>query len=273
MINKNDIEELENACIQMRLDALYMAKEAVYSHIGGALSLIEILAVLYLNIMNIDSNKPLDENRDRFILSKGHATQALYPALCLKGFIDKEELYTYKKDNTRLYAHPSKNLAMGIEFSSGSLGQGVSQAVGVALALKHKKNFNSKVYVVIGDGECDEGSVWEAVMSASHFKLDNLCIIVDKNNLQYDGATNDILNLNSLLNKFSAFGCETFEVDGHDIVELINVFNEKTTNAKVVIANTVKGKGVSFMENMQNWHHDRLTENLYNDAIKEVLND
>ena len=270
IINKKIIKKCSDAASSMRTDCL----KAVYNvgntgaHIGGTLSMIEIMSVLYLGIMKYDINNLLWEDRDRFILSKGHGALAQYAAMKQSGLISQEEFLTFKKNNTFLYAHPSRNIQRGIEFSSGSLGQGVSLGVGVALALKQKCN-KAKVFILVGDGECDEGSVWESLMSASQFKLDNIYIVVDKNNIQYDGPTDDIMSTDSLYNKFTDFGFETIETDGHDIESLLNAFSVISDKPKAIIANTIKGKGVSFMENNPLWHNGRLTEKQFNQAIEE----
>lgn len=241
------------------------------AHIGPALSLTEILAVLYFKIMNFDPKDPTSESRDRLILSKGHGVIAQYAVLKELGLIKEEELQTFKTNNTRLYAHPSMNPEIGVEFSSGSLGQGLSLGVGVAIALKHKGNNKSKVYVIVGDGECNEGSVWEAIMSAVQFELDNIVIVVDKNNIQYDDFTKNIISMEPLEKRFETFGCKVACVDGHNIEELEKGFKtEHNKKPLCVIANTVKGKGVSFMENEPKWHNNVLTEKLYNQAMSEL---
>lgn len=271
-MQEKEIMNLKKAALEMRKDALLMALSAKNegAHLGGGLSMIEIMAVLYLSVMKVDPQKPEMEERDRFILSKGHGVLALYAALYQAGFIKKEELETFKNDQTDLYGHPSLNMKKGIEFSSGSLGQGLSLGVGTALALKRKRNFTSKVYVLLGDGECDEGSVWEAAASAAHFHLENLTVIVDKNGLQYDGQTETVLSMERLSKKFEAFGFDTFEVDGHDFKDISTAFVQKCDHPKAIIAHTVKGKGVSFMENKREWHHARLTQKQYEQAIAEL---
>ena len=265
------IEKCAAAAREMRLDAI----KATYrvgntgAHIGGTLSMIEIMAALYLGVMHISPALLKDPARDRFILSKGHGVLAQYVALKQIGVLTDEELLTFKQNDTRLYAHPSRNADIGIEFSSGSLGQGVSLAVGVAIALKKQGNA-ARVYVLVGDGECDEGSVWEALASASHFGLDNLTVIVDKNALQYDGRTDDILSMSSLTKKFEAFGFHTQETDGHDVAKLLEAFSVESDRPKAIIANTVKGKGVSFMEGNAVWHNGKLSEKQYEQAMQEA---
>ena len=209
--------------------------------------------------------------RDFFILSKGHACLVYYAVLAEMGFFSKDKLKLFEKTDSFLLGHPVLNKKYGIEFSTGSLGMGLSIGVGVALALKKKKTDN-KVYVLVGDGECNEGSIWESVMSASHFNLDNLTIIIDKNNLQQTGKNIDIMNLGDLKSKLSSFGCETFSVNGHSTKELFDVFSSKnkTTKPKAIVANTIKGKGLSFAENNNEFHHTVLTKSLYDKALEEI---
>lgn len=257
---------------KIRLDALKLTYGMgnVGAHIGGALSLAEIMSVLYSKVLNVTPKNLLLEDRDRLIFSKGHGTLALYPAMKCAGIITDEELLTYKKNETFLYAHPSMNQERGIEFSSGSLGQGLSLGVGCCLGLKRKNNFLSKVYVILGDGECNEGSVWEAAQSAVHFGCNQLVVIVDNNGLQYDGRTDDIMNNCAIVEKWKSFGWNAKEVDGHNVEQLLLALGEKTDKPLVVIANTIKGKGVSFMENNPLWHNHNLSEEQYEQAIKEV---
>lgn len=239
------------------------------SHLGGSLSLVEIMAVLYTRVLNLEDFN--SESRDRVILSKGHGVMAQYAAMKENNLL-KEDLLTFKQDGSKLPAHPSllHNLP-GIEFATGSLGQGLSLGVGVALGLKRKNNDKSKIYVVLGDGECNEGSVWEAAMSAAHYKLDNLIVIVDKNGLQYDGKTDDVMSMGLLDKKFMAFGFKAVSVDGHNEEEILNALNITHDNQPMaIIANTIKGKGVSFIENDKTWHNKRLTKEQYEQAIAEV---
>lgn len=239
------------------------------SHLGGSLSLVEIMAVLYSRVLNLEDFN--SESRDRVILSKGHGVMAQYAAMKENNLLE-EDLLTFKQDGSKLPAHPSllHNLP-GIEFATGSLGQGLSLGVGVALGLKRKKNDKSKVYVVLGDGECNEGSVWEAAMSAAHYKLDNLVVIVDKNGLQYDGKTEDVMSMGFLDKKFIAFGFKAVSVDGHNEEEILNALSISHDNQPIaIIANTIKGKGVSFIENDKTWHNKRLTKEQYEQAIAEV---
>jgi len=226
------------------------------AHAGGALSMVEILSVLYLDVMRYDVKNPLWEQRDRFILSKGHGAPSLYAALCLAGFLEEKELATFKANETRLFGHPSIDPSIGIEFSSGSLGQGLSLGVGSALALKVRGNDTSRVFVVVGDGELNEGSCWEAAMSGAHFGLTNLVAIVDRNGMQYDGFTEPVMNTGDLAAKWRSFGWQVREIDGHDVTALHEALSTPTggTAPLAIIARTVRGKGVSFMENARVWH-------------------
>lgn len=263
--------ELQEIAKEIRKDVVRMTYAAGTqgAHIGGSLSMCEIMAVLYHDVMNYQVTNPLDENRDRFILSKGHGAIALYAALKSIGLISKEDLLTYKQDGSFVTAHPTFLPEKGMEFASGSLGQGLSIGVGVAIGLKKKEKTN-KVYVLLGDGECDEGSVWEAVSSASHFKLSNIVCIIDKNQLQYDGPTTDILNMESLKDKFSAFGWDAIDINGHDCKQLRDAFHTQHDKPLAIICHTVKGKGVSFIENNYRWHNSSLTEAQFNQAMEEL---
>ena len=265
-------KQIEQKTLNMRKDSLKMSVAAGVSgaHLGGGLSMMEIMAVLYLGVMNINPHNLEDENRDRFILSKGHGTLALYTAMNQAGIIPNEELMTFKSNDTFLTGHPIMNVKRGIEFSSGSLGQGLSLGVGTCLALKKKGNEHSRCFVLLGDGECNEGSIWEAAMTASHYKLNNLVAIIDKNNLQYDGSTEEVLNMGDMVAKWSAFGWDVREIDGHSIEELYETLSEKTDRPLAVIANTIKGKGVSFMENNPKFHHAVLNQSKCDEAIAEL---
>lgn len=270
--NNKKLLELEEIAKNIRVDAIKLTYSMgnTGAHVGGGMSLAEIMAVLYCGIMKINPDDMSDEKRDRLIFSKGHGTLALYPAMRYAGLITEEELYTYKKNETFLYAHPSMYQEKGIEFSSGSLGQGLSLGVGSCLGLKRKGNEESKVYVILGDGECNEGSIWEAAQSAAHFLCDQLVAIVDKNRLQYDGTTRDIMDEISLKNKWESFGWKAIEVNGHSVSELYTALSTKADKPLVIIANTIKGKGVSFMENNPLWHNHSLTEQQYKDALVEL---
>ena len=271
---KNNINDLKKLAKQIRKDILTMIYTAKSGHPGGNLSAVEIIMVLYNEIMTICPKWKNDKNfekRDRFVLSKGHASAVLYSVLAHLGYFPKEELLSFRSLCSRLQGHPSSRLLDGIEVSTGSLGQGVSMACGIALGLKLDKN-PAKVYVYVGDGELQEGSVWEAFMHIAHRKLDNIVVIIDKNNLQIDGATEDIKSLGNLQEKLSAFGFEVLTVDGHDIEALVKTFEKtkKQTKPVAVIANTVKGKGVSFMENTTAWHGKAPNKEEFDLAIGEI---
>ena len=252
------------------LDVTYSCNSSV--HIGGALSMVDIMATLYSSVLRYDIKKPDWEDRDRFILSKGHGALGLYSALLEAGIISQDVYSTFQMNESDLTAHPVMNIPLGIESSNGSLGHGLSLGTGIALAAK-KKNKNFKIYVFIGNGECNEGSVWEAIMSASSLKLDNLIAIVDDNGFQNEmEPSNSILDTNDFGDKWDSFGWNVNSVDGHNISELYNAFveNDVKNKPKVIIAHTIKGKGVPFMENNNEWHHNRLTEAKYKQALQEL---
>lgn len=271
MIDNIIIDNCQKASREMRIDIIKMTYNTgnAGGHIGGSLSMVEIMSSLYIGAMKYNIKNPLWENRDRFILSKGHGVMAQYAAFKQIGLLDDEDLLTFKKNETKLFAHPSMNLDIGIEFSSGSLGQGLSLGVGTALALNRKNNHSSRVFVLLGDGECDEGSIWEAAACASHYKLSNLIAIVDKNNLQYDGSTDSVLSMDNLKEKWQSFGWEVISIDGHSEEELLNALQIRSEMPLVIIANTIKGKGVSFMEGNPVWHNGRLTEKQFAQAMIE----
>ena len=264
--------ELELHAKEIRKNILKMIYTAQSGHPGGALSITDILTFLYFEEMNIDVNNPRWEDRDRLVLSKGHASAALYASLAEKGIIDKSELDTFRKIDSKLQGHPDMKKVLGVDMSSGSLGQGLSVANGMAIAGKlDKKDY--RVYCILGDGEIDEGQVWEAAMTANHYKLDNLCVIVDNNGLQIDGSTNEVMDLCSIADKFRAFGFETIEIDGHKFNEIREAFVEAKQNKgkpTVIIAKTTKGKGISFMENKAGWHGKAPSEEEYNTAISDL---
>ena len=261
---------------RMRERALNMALTAVGSgtHFGGGLSIIDITATLYGGVMRFDRNNPEWSERDRFILSKGHGVLGYYTALAEAGFIPVEDLATFEKSESYLPGHPVMNRSKGIEFTNGSMGMGLSVGIGVALAGK-RRNSSYKVYVLLGDGECNEGSVWEAAMAASQFKLDNLVAIFDRNNFQLGGSNSDVMSVGDLAQKWRSFGWDAVEVDGHNIGELYDAF--RRTGAPhtpvAIIAKTVKGKGFSFSENNNAWHHAPLTRSQYESALAELSQD
>lgn len=279
-INEEEVTlSLKRMANEMRRDCIKMGNATGHlgAHFGSALSLIEIMSVLYGQVLRsplFGSSQIYHPNRDRFILSKGHGVMAMYAALHQVGVLSSEELLSFKSNKTRLHAHPSINEQLGIDVSTGSLGLGFGVAVGIALALKKAKNLEPSVYVILGDGECNEGAVWESVMTAAHFGLDNLIVIVDQNGLQYDGPTTEIMSMSNLGAQWQASGWMTTEIDGHDIPSLQNEFsrmsNLRENQPKVLIAKTVKGKGISFMENQPKWHHNRLTEEQFHLAMSEL---
>lgn len=261
-----------HAAYKMRKNALKMSLTAGKNgaHLGGGLSMIEIMATLYMGVMNYKKSDLHWEERDRFILSKGHGVLALYTALEQAGILAEHELLEFKSNKTFLTGHPTMNIDKGIEFSSGSLGQGLSLGVGTCLALRRKGNTKSKCYVLLGDGECNEGSVWEAAMCAKQYNLNRLVAVIDSNKLQYDGETSEIMGMDNMKMRWEAFGWKALEVDGHDIGQLYDALTYASDKPLVVIADTVKGKGISFMENNPVWHHAVLTQRQYEQAMNEL---
>ncbi len=254
---------------KMALEGVHAAKAG---HPGGSLSIAEVLAYLYLEEMKVDPKNPKDENRDRFVLSKGHCAPALYGALALKGFLPREDIKTLRKVDSYLQGHPDMKGVPGVDMSTGSLGQGISAACGMALAGKiGKKDY--RVYTVLGDGESEEGQVWEAAMFAAHYKLDNLVAYLDFNGLQIDGDITEVMNPTPLDEKFKAFGWHVIVIDGHNFEEIEKAFSEaKTVKDKptFILAKSVKGKGVSFMENQAGWHGVAPNDEEYAKAIAEL---
>lgn len=241
-------------------------------HPGGSLSCADILTVLYFNQMNINPKDPKAEGRDRFVLSKGHCSPALYSTLARKGYFPEEDLATFRKIDSYLQGHPDMNKIPGVDMTTGSLGQGLSVANGMALSSK-MNSMGYRVYCLLGDGEIEEGQVWEAAMTSSKYKLDNLCVIVDNNNLQIDGEIEKVKGLNKIEQKFESFGFKVINVDGNNIEQLIDAFDlAKMTKGMptAIIAKTTKGKGVSFMENKAEWHGKAPTEEEFNMACEEL---
>lgn len=266
------LEQIKRTAHQVRLQIIKSAYVAGKNgaHLGGGLSLVEIVSTLYTAILKLDKNNPANKNRDRLILSKGHGAIALFAILKETGFISAEELDEFEHNGSHFYAHASRNIEKGIEFSGGSLSLGLSFAVGVALSNQREKT-NNHIYVIVGDGECDEGLVWEALMSAANFNLTNLTVIVDCNGLQSDDFTINVMNKSSLKDKFTSFGFHTREIDGHDIEKLYEAFTGRdSSKPNAVIARTIKGKGVSFAENNRDWHHGVLSLDQYETALKEA---
>ena len=271
MATRPDIKELKKKAIEVRKDILTMLTAAGSGHTGGSLSIVEILIALYYYALKNDPKKPKAKERDYFLLSKGHGCPALYAVLSGKGYFPKEELWRLRKLGSLLQGHPQLGLP-GIEISSGSLGQGLSIANGVALAARLDK-LDTRVYCLLGDGETNEGQVWEAAMTASHYKLDNVCAIIDYNKLQIDGFCCDIKDMGSYLDKWKNFGWYVIDLDGHDMEKLMDAFDKAGTvkaMPTMIIAHTVKGKGVSFVENKVEWHGIAPKKDECERAIKEL---
>jgi transketolase len=257
----------------IRKDIIKMLGLAGTGHPGGSLSSVELLVSLYFKHMKFNPKDANDQNRDYFILSKGHACPLLYAVLARLGCFNSDELRTLRKVGSRLQGHPAKDKELpGIEISTGSLGYGLSIGAGIAVGIKQSKK-NNRVYVLMGDGEQQEGSIWEAAMSAAHFKLDNLCAIVDDNGLQIDGATKDVMNVDPLADKYRAFGWNVIEIDGHNLEAVDKAYLQFKTekgSPTAIIAKTVKGKGVSYMENLVEWHGKILSKELVEKALMEI---
>ncbi|MDP8226630.1 MAG: transketolase [Candidatus Celaenobacter polaris] len=268
----SQIDQLKKKAEEIRYDIISMIGEAGSGHPGGSLSAADIGAMLFFNEMNYDPQNPKWQDRDRFILSKGHAAPLLYALLANTGYFEKNELKTLRKYKSRLQGHPASYMLPGVEVSTGSLGQGLSISCGIALAGK-MDNKKYRVFTLLGDGELDEGQVWEAAMFAAHKKLDNLCAIVDRNHLQIDGDTEKVMALEPLKAKWDAFGWHTILIDGHDITGILHAFEELNSiknKPTVILAKTVKGKGVSFMENKAGWHGKAPNQDELELALKEI---
>lgn len=266
------IEALEKIANDIRKDIIEEVYLAQSGHPGGSLSCADILTVLYFNQMNINPQKPEAEGRDRFVLSKGHCSPALYATLARKGYFDKELLKTFRKIGSNLQGHPDMNKVPGVDMTTGSLGQGLSSAVGMAIASK-MDSAGCRVYCLLGDGEIDEGQIWEAAMTASKQELDNLCVILDNNGLQLETNIDEIIDPSSIADKFMSFGFNVIECDGHNISNLIDAFTSARTKKgmpSIIIAKTIKGKGVSFMENQIGWHGKAPNEEEYKKAMEEL---
>ena len=267
-----DVNELKKIAINVRrgiIEAVYNAKSG---HPGGSLSCADILTVLYFNEMNIDEKNPKMENRDRFVLSKGHCSPALYSTLAHRGYFEVEELKKLGNINSNLQGHPDMNKTLGVDFTTGSLGQGLSVANGMAVSAKIDKN-NYRVYCLLGDGEMQEGQVWEALMFAGNHKLNNLCVIIDNNNLQIVGKVNEVMSIYPLKEKLESFKFNVIEIDGNDIQQIIKAFeNAKLNDTKptAIIAKTIKGKGVKYMENIADWHGKTPNDQEYIEAINQL---
>ena len=270
-MDDNKINGLKRTANEIRKESVIITHRAQSGHPGGSLSEADILAALYFYKLNINPKKPAWEDRDRFVLSKGHASPGYYAALAMKGFFDKKELESFRKINSMLQGHPELKTP-GVDFAGGSLGQGVCFANGLALAGKlDRKSY--KVYVLIGDGESQEGAVWEAAMAAAHHKLDNLIVILDKNQVQETGMTKDVMNIDPAPDKWKAFGFNVIEINGHNMKEIVNAL-DKSGNVKgkptMIVANTIKGKGVSFMELNYKFHGKAPDDEQFKKAMEEL---
>ena len=264
--------QLKQTANNVRLGIIEAVYNAKCGHPGGSLSIADVLTYLYFEEMKIDPTNPADENRDRFVLSKGHTAPALYSTLAERGFFPKEELKTLRKTHSRLQGHPDMKGVPGVDMSTGSLGLGISTACGMALSAK-VSGYDYRVYTVIGDGESQEGQVWEAAMFASHYKLDNLVCVLDLNGLQIDGPITEVMNPTPHDDKFRAFGWHVITIDAHDFDAIEAAFNEaRTVKGKptAIIAKSVKGKGVSYMENACEWHGQAPKEDLYLVAVADL---
>ena len=256
MLNAEQVKKLESLANTIRVDILKMLNQASSGHTGGSLSTVEIIVSLYFHKMRHNPKDPTWPNRDRFVLSKGHGAPALYTVLARSGYFDLSELMNLRKLGSILQGHPDMKVTPGIDISTGSLGQGLSIANGMALALKLEKR-PSRVYVLMGDGENQEGQIWEAAMAASHYNLDNVCGIIDHNGLQIDGPVNEIMKIEPIADKWACFGWEVFRVNGHDFQEIISALDKAETvknKPSLIVARTVKGKGVSFFEGKVEYH-------------------
>lgn len=271
-MNKTRANDIRPVCQLVRASIVEMVSIAGSGHPGGSLSSVELLVGLYFSKMKHDPKNPKHEERDRFVLSKGHACPLIYSVLAHAGYIQLSELSGLRKFGSILQGHPNFHMVNGLESSSGSLGQGLSIANGMAMAAK-LDNKDYRIYCLMGDGELQEGQVWEAAMSSAHFKLDNICAMVDANNLQIDGHTSDIMNIYPLSEKFASFGWHVIEIDGHDLSAVLDAYDEaKSVKGKpsVIIAKTIKGKGVSFMEDKADWHGKAPTNEQLEIALAEI---
>lgn len=265
-------ELLAQKAADIRVDIIREVHAAASGHPGGSLSASDIVTVLYFHEMNIDPADPQKADRDKFVLSKGHAAPVQYAAMAERGYFPKEELLTLRKLGSRLQGHPSMKMLPGIEMSTGSLGQGVAVAVGMAMANK-LDNKDGRIYTLLGDGEIQEGLVWEAVMAAAHYKLDNLCAIVDWNGLQIDGKNEDVMNVKPIDEKFKAFGWNVIEIDGHNLEEIVEAFDRARAckgRPTMILAKTHKGYGVSFMTDNAGWHGKAPGDDQAKQAVEEL---
>ena len=266
------MENLEKICKQMRIDIIEMIAAAGSGHPGGSLSACDMIATLFFEKMNIDPSRPNWEDRDRFVLSKGHVAPALYAALAERGYIPREDLLSLRKIDSHLQGHPDMKHTNGVDMSTGSLGQGLSVANGMAIAAKlDKKDY--RVYVMLGDGEVQEGQIWEAAMSSAHYHLNNIVAFLDYNGLQIDGTNAEVMNIHPIDEKFKSFGWNVLYIDGHDTEEISKAVDQaklETQRPTIIIAKTIKGKGVSFMENNGSWHGTAPKDEQVEQALAEL---
>ena len=267
---------LEDRAEKIRVDIIEMLCEAGSGHSGGSLSMADVFAYLYFSgELDLDPDNPEKKDRDRVVLSKGHACPVLYAALAEKGYFEKKHLYTLRKFGSILQGHPDMKKTPGVDITTGSLGQGLSCAVGMAIGAR-MDNLDIKVVAIVGDGECNEGQIWEAAMAASHYSLGNLTVVLDRNGLQIDGYTRDIMNTEPVIDKWKSFGWEVIEIDGHDIKQIDSAFKKSFSimdKPVCIIANTVKGRGVSFMEGQCEWHGKTPSEEEKEKALIEICGD
>lgn len=269
---KYSVDQLKAVATTIRKDIVEMVHLAGSGHPGGSLSAADILATLYFNVMQVDPSDLKNPDRDRFVLSKGHAAPVLYSTLARRGYFDVEALKSLRKTGAMLQGHPDMKGTPGVEMSTGSLGQGLSAAVGMALAKKVDKS-PARIYALLGDGEINEGIIWEAAMAAAHYKLDNLCAILDYNGLQIDGPNEEVMGVSPVDHKFKSFGWHVIVADGHQVESLLEAFDaakQHTSGPCIIIAKTIKGKGVSFMENQAGWHGTAPNREQYETAMNEL---
>lgn len=267
------VKKLEEIAKDLRKKTIKMIYEANSGHPGGSLSAADFIAALYFREMNIDPKNPKWEDRDRFVLSKGHVCPILYAALAKRGYFDEAELSTLRQEGSKLQGHPDMNKCPGIDISTGSLGQGLACAVGMAIAGKNDEK-DYRVFAMVGDGECQEGEIWEAAQTAYKYELDNLIVFIDNNDLQIDGCTDEVMPNLNLGKKFEAFGFDVYEIDGHDMGKIVRTLDKirlhKNKKPKCIYAHTIKGKGVSYMENQCGWHGVAPNKEQYELAMKEL---
>ncbi|MCK5506602.1 MAG: transketolase [Thermodesulfovibrionia bacterium] len=270
-----DIRELKNIAGNVRINILHMLTKAGSGHTGGSLSAVDVAVAIYFSKMEFDPKNPLWEKRDRFIMSKGHAAPLIYAIMAEAGYFPKETIETLRKIESPLQGHPCCRTLPGIEVSTGSLGQGLSVANGMALGLKLDNN-PARVYCIMGDGEIQEGQIWEAAMTAAHYKIDNICGVVDNNGLQIDGPVEKVMGIEPIHDKWASFGWHVIDIDGHNMEEILAALNESESvkgKPSVIIANTTKGKGVSFFENKVEYHGVAPSQEEFEKAVKEINND